>query len=106
MIGMLKAMGGNKILIRRIFFINGLRLVVKGMLIGNAMAISFGLLQKHLKLIPLDPQNYYMEYVPVNFNLPVLIGINLLALIVVSIALTIPIAIISRIQPIRSIKFN
>jgi len=106
MIGLLKAMGGSNRLIRRIFVFNGLRLTVKGLLIGNTLALGFGALQYYLHVIPLDPENYYMDFVPVYWDWPVLLAVNGGAVLLISLVLYIPTFLISRIRPIKAIRFN
>ncbi|KYG76577.1 ABC transporter permease [Roseivirga echinicomitans] len=106
MIGTFKALGASNSLIRRIFSYNGFRLVLKGLLVGNAIAIGFALLQDFFHIIPLDAANYYMEYVPIDWDWSVTIGLNLLTLILVSLVLIIPTAIIARIKPVTAIRFN
>ncbi len=106
MIGTFKALGASNSLIRRIFSYNGIRLVLKGLLVGNAIAIGFALLQDFFHIIPLDPANYYMEYVPIEWDWSVTIGLNLLTLILVSFVLIIPTAIIARIKPVTAIRFD
>lgn len=106
MIGMLKAMGAGKPLIRKIFFFNGFRLIVKGMIIANILALGFAYIQSQYHIMPLDPKNYYMEYVPIVVNPIVIIGLNVITLIIVGLALGIPITVISGIKPIKSIRFN
>ena len=106
MIGTFKALGASNSLIRRIFSYNGIRLVLKGLLVGNAIAIGFALLQDFFHIIPLDAANYYMEYVPIDWDWSVTIGLNLLTLILVSLVLIIPTAIIARIKPVTAIRFD
>lgn len=106
MIGTFKALGASNSLIRRIFSYNGFRLVLKGLLVGNAIAIGFALLQDFFHIIPLDAANYYMEYVPIEWDWSVTIGLNLLTLILVSFVLIIPTAIIARIKPVTAIRFD
>ena len=106
MIGTFKALGASNSLIRRIFSYNGIRLVLKGLLVGNAIAIGFALLQDFFHIIPLDAANYYMEYVPIEWDWSVTIGLNLLTLILVSLVLIIPTAIIARIKPVTAIRFD
>ena len=106
MIGMLKALGYPNKEVRKIFQYNGAIITMKGMLWGNGIAIAFGLLQDNFKLIPLDPANYYMNYVPIEWNLSVILALNLLIFLVVYIALLAPTAIISRLTPIRAIRFQ
>lgn len=106
MIGILKALGAPNRLIRKVFAYNGIRLIVKGLLIGNIIGLGLSYLQYRFKIIPLDPENYYMSFVPITLNWPIIIGLNLLVLIVVSLVLSIPTMIISRIHPIKSIRFD
>ena len=106
MIGMLKALGYPNKEVRKIFQYNGAIITMKGMLWGNGIAIAFGLLQDNFKLIPLDPANYYMNYVPVEWNLALFLALNLLIFVIVYLVLFIPTAIISRVTPIRAIRFQ
>ncbi len=106
MIGILKALGAQNKQIRKIFTYNGLILIAKGMLIGNLLGIGFGALQYYFKLIPLDPENYYMEFVPIQWNFLTILWLNLLTFAIVALVLNIPTAIIMRIHPIRAIRFD
>ncbi|EMR04827.1 ABC transporter permease [Cesiribacter andamanensis] len=106
MIGTLMALGATHGQLRRIFITNGMLLVLKGMLWGNIIALGFGVIQQQFKLIPLDKENYYMDTVPILWDWPMIIGLNLLIFVLVMLILLIPSAIISRIQPIKAIKFD
>ena len=106
MIGILKAIGSTNQQIRRIFWYNGTRLIYYGLFWGNLLGLGFGLLQSKFRLIPLDPENYYMRYVPIQWDWLGIAGINLLILIIVSLALYLPTIMIPRIQPIRAIRFD
>ncbi len=106
MIGILKALGSKNAQIRQIFFWNGIRIISKGMWIGNAIALSLGFLQDRYHLIPLDPENYYMSFVPIAWNWPMFIGMNLTVLVITALVLLLPALVISNIQPIKSIKFD
>ena len=64
------------------------------------------LLQYQFHIIPLDPENYYMYYVPIAWDMSALIGLNILTFIVVTIALGVPTVVVSRIKPITAIKFD
>ena len=106
MIGMLKAMGSPNKLIRRVFSYSGMILISKGLLWGNLIGIGLCYLQYQFHIIPLDPVNYYMEFVPISWDWDLILALNLLVFIVVSTVLTLPILIISRIQPIKAIRFD
>ena len=106
MIGSFKAFGATNKLIRRVFTFNGLRLVMRGLIVGNLIAIGFGALQYFFEIIPLDPATYYMDHVPIDWNWFSTIGINVLTLVLVGLVLIIPTAIISRISPVKAIRFD
>lgn len=106
MIGVFLAIGATTRLIKRVFLYNGMILVGKGLFWGNIMAILIAFIQDKFKLIPLDPENYYMYYVPVSWDFSSLISLNIITFILVTLALFIPILIISRIRPIAAIRFD
>ncbi len=106
MIGILKALGARSGLIKRIFTIQGIRLILWGLFWGNLIGIGFGFLQQKFKLIPLDPENYFMYYVPIKWEWPGILGLNLLIFIIITAILVIPSLVITRIQPIKSIRFD
>jgi len=106
MIGVFKALGASDSLVRRIFSLNGMYLVIRGMLIGNVIGIGFGVLQYYFKIIPLDPENYYMSFVPIHWDFQILILLNLLTFFLVNLTLLVPTIIVTRITPIKAIRFN
>jgi lipoprotein-releasing system permease protein len=106
MIGLLKSFGATNQMIRRIFITSGTQLLIKGLVWGNIIAIGLGFLQYHYRWIPLDPDNYYMSYVPIDFNLAIILGVNLLTFVLVALSLFIPISMINRIQAIDAIRFD
>lgn len=106
MIGILKAMGSTDAQIRRIFTYNGWKLILWGLLIGNVLGIGLGLLQQKFQLIPLDPENYYMSYVPIEWNWPLILGLNVAVSLIILLVIYLPTVAISKIEPIRSIRFD
>ena len=106
MIGTLKALGSSNGLIRRIFSYSGIRLVGIGMIFGNLLGIGVCILQYYFKLITLNPQDYYMSYVPIGWNWEIILILNLLTFAVVGLVLLLPTMIISGIKPIQAIRFD
>lgn len=106
MIGVLKSFGSPGKLIRRIFIYNGMGLIAKGMILGNFIGILFGFLQSNYQFLTLDAESYYMEFVPISWDWPIIIFLNVLTFLVVSLTLSIPTMIINRITPIKSIRFD
>ncbi|QDH79661.1 ABC transporter permease [Echinicola soli] len=106
MIGLLKAIGSTNRQIRKIFVWNGVRIIGRGMLIGNFIGLGVAWLQDITQLISLDPANYYMSYVPIQWNWPIVIGLNVLILLVTTLVLFIPAMVISNVRPIKAIRFD
>lgn len=106
MVGVLQALGSPRKQIKKIFIYNGMLLIAKGLLWGNVVALSVAFIQDKFKVIPLDPENYYMYFVPIHWDFIMLITLNILTFLVVSLALGIPTLVVSRIKPIAAIKFD
>lgn len=106
MIGMLKALGTDNMKIRKIFIYNGLTIIIKGMIYGNVIGIGFCLLQKTLKIIPLDSESYYMSYVPISFDWLTILILNIITVLLVLAVITIPTLVVSRMKLIESLKFK
>ncbi|MEQ9466420.1 MAG: ABC transporter permease [Ekhidna sp.] len=106
MIGVLKSLGAQNKLIRRVFVLNGLQLIIRGLFWGNVIGLSLGFIQYYFKIIPLDAANYYMTHVPIEIDVLTIVGLNLLVLTLIGLTLLIPVAIISRVRPVRAIRFD
>jgi lipoprotein-releasing system permease protein len=106
MIGLLKALGSPNQLIRKIFIYQGINLILIGLFVGNVIGIGLCILQDKLKLVSLDARNYYMSYVPVSWHWDIVLFLNLLVFAVVWIVLLIPVSAVSRINPIKAIRFD
>jgi lipoprotein-releasing system permease protein len=106
MVGLLKALGARDRLVRSVFFYNGVNLIFKGMLIGNAVGLGFCLLQYTTHLIKLNARDYYMSYVPIEWHLDTVIWLNILVFLIVSIVLMLPTRFIIRIRPVKAIRFD
>ena len=68
MIGLLKTIGAIDFQIQKIFLWNGFQIIIKGVLLGNILALSFYFSQKYWKWIRLDPRTYYVNSAPVELN--------------------------------------
>lgn len=106
MIGTLNALGAGGKLLRRIFYFNGLRLIGKGLFWGNLIGLGLCWIQYQFHLIPLDPANYYMDHVPVLFDMQSILLVNLMTVLLTGLTLFIPLTVISRIRPIAAIRFD
>lgn len=105
-IGVLKAMGATNTKIRNVFLHFAGFIIVRGLLIGDVVAIGLLLIQQKYGLIHLDPANYYVETVPVEINLWAIVLVNVGTLVLTTLALVLPSYMVSRIQPSKAIKFE
>jgi lipoprotein-releasing system permease protein len=106
MIGILKALGMRNSGIRKIFLYNSAYIIGKGLFWGNLAGITLCWLQLHFGIIKLPQESYYVSVVPINlYYLPILL-INIGTLLVCMILLIVPSHIISRIQPVKAIRWD
>lgn len=106
MIGLLKAIGATNWQIRKIFLIQGLRLLVLGLFWGNFIGLGFCALQYYFKIIPLDAENYFMYYVPIAWDWNIILLMNLLVFVLITLVLFLPTWIISNIRPVKALRFD
>lgn len=106
MVGIMKALGAQDGLIRSVFVYNGMNLVAQGLLWGNAIGLGVCYLQFRFKFFTLNPHDYYMEYVPIEWNWWMVILLNAVVFITVSLVLLLPTRFITRIRPIEAIRFD
>jgi lipoprotein-releasing system permease protein len=106
MIGVLKALGSEDKIIRRIFIYQAAYLIGKGLLWGNLIGIGLALFQLKTGIISLDPTSYYIKTVPINLNMVHLIMLNAGTMIITLLILLIPSQLIGRISPVKAIKYD
>lgn len=106
MIGILKALGMKNRNIRRIFLYNASFIVVRGLVIGNALALLLAFIQEYFGVIKLQQESYFVSVVPVNLQIADLLWINAGTLLVCYLMMVVPSMVISRISPVRAIRFE
>ena len=106
MIGTLKAIGAKNKTIRHAFLWFAVFMTAKGLAIGNLLGIGLCLLQRYAGVVKLDPETYYVETVPVEINIPLIILLNIATLLISVIVLIAPSYLISHIQPAKSMKYE
>lgn len=106
MIGMLKALGASNGFIRSVFIYNGVNLILKGLVLGNLLGLGLCYIQYKFKLIELNPRDYYMSFVPISWHWEIVLSLNLITLGLVTLILLLPTMAISRITPIKAIRFD
>jgi lipoprotein-releasing system permease protein len=106
MIGLLTALGSSHAQIRRIFWWNGFFILLRGLAIANVIAATFCWIQATYRLIPLDPENYYMSAVPIQWDAPTWLMVNLGTIVLVSLMIYIPTQLIQKIDPKDAINYK
>lgn len=106
MIGILKSLGSNNWSIRKIFLYNATYLIGLGLLWGNLIGLGLLLTQKYFGLIPLNSAVYYVSEVPVYLSLSYVLILNFGTFIMCLLMLLIPSIIITKISPVRAMRFD
>lgn len=106
LIGVLKALGYRNVKLGKLFLYISIGLTGRGMLVGNILALLLGWIQYRFHLIHLDPAAYYMDTVPVHFDLFYWLLLNVGVVVVSTLMLIVPTMFISRIKPIEAIRFE
>jgi lipoprotein-releasing system permease protein len=106
MVGILKSMGGSNKLVRTIFMYSGGSLVAKGLLLGNAIGLGLCWLQYQFKLFKLNPHDYYVSHVPIEWDWATVLIVNVLVFVTVVLVLWLPTRFITKISPVQAIRFD
>ncbi len=105
-IGLLKTLGSSNAQIRRIFINYTLLIMIPGLIIGNIVGLLFLALQQFFGIVTLNPEEYYISTVPVDLNplIPLLISAGIL--VISAAALIVPSYLISKISPVKSLRYS
>lgn len=107
MIGVLKALGSSNWSIRKVFLYNASYLVGLGLLWGNIIGISLLFIQQQFGILEFpDPEQYYVSIIPVHIGLDYILLLNIGTFIACLLMLMIPSIIISKISPVKAIRFD
>jgi lipoprotein-releasing system permease protein len=106
MIGILKSLGADNWSVRKIFLYNASYLIFKGLLWGNIIGIGLLLIQKYFGVIQLNPENYYVNQAPVYINWFYILLLNIVTILICMLVLFLPSYIITKISPVKAIKFT
>lgn len=106
MIGILKALGARNRTIRHLFLWFATFIIGRGLIIGNIIGLGACFLQQHFGIVKLDPATYYVSTVPIEFNVPLLVLLNVATLIISVLVLIGPSYLISHIHPAKSMRYE
>ena len=106
MIGILKALGAGNRLIRGVFVRLGIRVTAAGLLIGNFVSFLLILLERSTHILPLDPDAYYLSYVPVETSPADWVLLNAGVVAVAFLIMLVPTGIAGRVSPVKTLRFE
>ena len=106
MIGILKSLGANDKSITKVFLYNAAYIILNGLFWGNIFGLGICLLQHFTGFIKLNEENYYLSEAPVYFNIGAILLINIGTLVICTVILLLPAKLISRISPMKAIRFE
>ena len=103
-IGLLKSLGMTDRGISTAFLARSSVLVLKGMGIGNVLAFLLCIIQDRTHLLKLDPANYFVSFVPVDVNFPMVLAADAVSFVVIMLLLLVPTLFISKVDPARTVR--
>lgn len=106
MIGVLKSLGASNAMIRMVFIRLGIRVTFVGLLIGNVVSLTILSLQSVFHIVPLNPDTYYLSYVPVSTDVADWMALNAGVVAVAFIVLLLPTIVISHLSPVKTLRFE
>jgi lipoprotein-releasing system permease protein len=106
MIGLLKAMGIGNWSVMKIFLYNAIYLVGIGLVLGNILGLGLAFLQHTTHVFKLEQTNYYLAYVPVEVHLIDVLMLNVATIVICALVLIVPSFLVSRISPLKAIRFK
>lgn len=105
-IGLLKALGASNQSVRSIFLNLAFKLIAKGLLYGNIIGISICFIQMKWKILTLQKETYYLDHVPINFDILHIALLNAGTIVVCMVFMLLPTLVISKITPVKALRFN
>lgn len=105
-IGLLRALGAPASKVRKIFVYLSMKVTFLGMVIGNVSMIGLLYLQDRYHFLHLDPESYYIDFVPVQLSVPAILLLNLGVIVMVYLALILPSTFVARISPAETLRYE
>jgi lipoprotein-releasing system permease protein len=106
MIGILKSLGMNNWRVRKIFMYHAGYIILFGLIIGNVLGLGIAFLQQKYSFISLDEANYYLSTAPIDINWTNILLLNIGTLVVTLVFLILPTMLVTRITPIKALRFE
>jgi lipoprotein-releasing system permease protein len=106
MIGILKAIGANNMEVQKIFLFNAMIILLAGLLLGNGLGLGLCWLQQQTGFIQLDESSYYFTQAPIHFDWWPILAVNIATILITILVLLLPSMIITRISPVKAIRWD
>jgi lipoprotein-releasing system permease protein len=106
MIGLFKAMGAGNWSIQKVFLYNAAYIIGLGLILGNTLGVGLSVFQYHTHFFKLDPASYYMDFVPIQLAWVDVALLNIGTMVICLLVLIIPSMLVSRISPVKAIRFK
>lgn len=103
-IGLLKSLGMTDWAISKVFLSTSAVLVIKGMAVGNILAVLFCIIQNTTHLLKLNPENYFVSYVPVHLDFGTILCADVISFVAIMLLLLIPCTFISKVDPAETVR--
>lgn len=105
-IGLIRSLGARRSKVRSVFIYMALKVAITGMIIGNGLMLLLLYFQNRFHLIPLNPEAYYIDFVPVEFNWPLFGILNLGVAFIIYLSLILPSWFASGISPAETMRYE
>jgi lipoprotein-releasing system permease protein len=105
-IGLLKALGMNNGAVQQVFMYRSLFIAMVGVVIGDVVGVALCLAQRHLHLISLDSEGYFLDEVPIDLSLWDVLAVDCGVIVLLMLVLMLPTLIISKIKPEKTIRYQ
>ncbi len=106
LVGVLKALGATNKQVRGVFITQGVMLIGKGVIWGNVIGLALCAIQYWFRVLPLDAATYYVNYVPIAFPVGWLLLLNVGTILVSTVILLAPSAIVKKVSPAEVMRFE
>lgn len=106
LIGLFKAFGASTSKLSGLFIVLAGRILIIGLIVGNILGLGFCVLQDKFALVKLDPEKYILDRVPIDLNWTYVFQINFITLVICVLFMILPVLYISKIDPVKAIKFD
>ena len=105
-IGMLKALGAPTSKIREIFVFLACKIAIIGLSVGNTIVLLLIWWQSRTHFFSLDPDSYYIDFVPVHIDWLTVVLLNIGILLGIYLSLILPSRFVAGITPAETMRYE